>query len=101
MTLTWTAPTTGGTVTGYRLWRQTGEAEFRVLSPDLAADVLSHTDSTVTASTAYQYRLQARAAAGYGPRTPAVSVTTAAPPRTPGRPTDLDRGAGRPTAKWS
>ena len=95
VTLSWTAPATGGTVTGYRLWRQTGEAEFRVLGPDLAADVLSHTDTPVTASTAYQYRLQARSAAGYGPRTPAVSVTTAAPPRTPGRPTELRAAPGR------
>ena len=26
--LTWSAPTPGGAVTGYRLWRQTGEAAF-------------------------------------------------------------------------
>ena len=40
VTLTWTAPTTGGTVTGYRLWRQTGEGDFAILGSDLAADVL-------------------------------------------------------------
>ncbi len=94
VTLTWTAPTTGGTVTGYRLWRQTGEADFRVLGPDLTAATLTFTDTPVLASTLYQYRVQARAAAGYGPRTPAVSVTTAAPPRTPGRPTELRAAPG-------
>ena len=92
--LTWTAPTTGGTVTGYRLWRQTGEADFLVLGPDLTAATLTFTDTPVLASTLYQYRVQARAAAGYGPRTPAVSVTTAAPPRTPGQPTELRAAPG-------
>ena len=94
VTLTWTAPSTGGTVTGYRLWRQTGEGDFAILGADLAADVFTFTDSPVTASTAYQYRVQALAAAGYGPRTPAVSVTTAAPPRKPGLPTALAAAPG-------
>ena len=78
VTLSWTAPATGGTVTGYRLWRQTGTGEMTVLGAELGADILTHTDLDVTASTAYQYRLQARAAAGYGVRTQAVSVTTPA-----------------------
>ena len=94
VTLTWTAPTTGGTVTGYRLWRQTGEGDFAILGSDLAADVLTFTDRPVTASTAYQYRVQALAAAGAGVRNPAVSVTTADPPRGPGRPTDLSAAPG-------
>ena len=81
-------------MTGYRLWRQTGEADFAILGADLAAAVLSHTDTTVQASTAYQYRLQALAAAGAGPRTPAVSVTTAATPRPPGPPTALTAAPG-------
>ncbi len=76
--LTWTAPTTGGTVTGYRLWRQTGTGTLAILGNDLAADALTHTDTGLTAETTYQYRVQALAAAGAGPRTAAVSVTTAA-----------------------
>ena len=96
VTLTWTAPATGGTVTGYRLWRQTGEAAFSVQADALAAAALSHTDPTVTASTAYQYRLQAVSAAGYGLRTAAVSITTAETPRVPGQVTDL---TAAPTAE--
>ncbi len=94
VTLSWTAPTTGGTVTGYRLWRQTGEADFTVLGSDLAADVLTFTDRPVTASTAYQYRVQALSAVGAGVRTPAVSVTTAETPRKPGPPTALSAAPG-------
>ena len=89
VTLSWSAPTTGGPVTGYRLWRQTAEGAFVVLGPDLAADQLTFTDSTVAASTAYQYRVQAMSAAGAGPRGVAGAVTTAETPRVPGVPTDL------------
>ena len=78
MTLTWSAPTTGGAVTGYRLWRQTGEAAWAVLTDALAATARTYTDSTVSAGTTYQYRLQAQAAAGYGTRTAAVSAAVTA-----------------------
>ena len=96
VTLTWTAPATGGSVTGYRLWRQSGEAAFSVVETALAAAALSHTDTTVTASTAYQYRLQAVSAAGPGLRTAAVGITTAETPRGPGQVTDL---TAAPTAE--
>ncbi len=89
VTLSWSTPTTGGPVTGYRLWRQTAEGAFMALGPELAADPLTFTDSTVAASTAYQYRVQAMSAAGAGPRGVAVAVTTAEMPRVPGLPTDL------------
>ena len=94
VTLTWTAPPTGGTVSGYRLWRQTGEAAFAVLGTDLAADVLTFTDTTVLAGTAYQYRVQALSAVGAGVRHPAVSVTTAETPRKPGMPPALAAAPG-------
>ena len=89
VTLSWTAPATGGAVTGYRLWRQTGTGAMTVLGSDLAADVLTHTDRDVTLSTAYQYRLQALAAAGASARTAAVNITTLAAPAEPGQPTGL------------
>ena len=94
VTLSWSAPTTGGAVMGYRLWRQTGTGEMTVLGADLAADVLAHTDSSLTAETAYQYRVQARSAAGPGPRTAAVGITTAESPRVPGMPTELTAAPG-------
>ena len=88
VSLTWTAPANGGMVTGYRLWRQTGEADFAVLGEDLAATVLTHADTTVATGTAYAYRVQALAAAGAGPRSAAVTAT-AVTPRVPGTPTGL------------
>ena len=86
VTLTWTAPPTGGPVTGYRLWRQTGEAAWTGLGSELGAATRTYTDSTVTAGTTYQYRLQARAAAGYGVRTAAVTAAVTAPPVAPAPP---------------
>ena len=93
-TLTWTAPAAGGTVTGYRLWRQTGEADFAVLGDDLAAETLTHVDTGLTAETTYRYRLQALSAAGAGPRSAAVALTTAAVPLVPGIPTGLTAAPG-------
>ena len=92
--LTWSAPATGGTVTGYRIWRQTGEEAFTVLGADLAADVLTHTDTTVMGGTAYRYRVQALSAAGAGARTAVVGVPAAGPPQAPGVPTALAAAPG-------
>ncbi len=88
VTLTWTAPTTGGTVTGYRLWRQTGTAAWTVLRDGLPATPRAYTDTGLASVTPYRYRLQARSAAGAGPRTAAVRATTAAV-RVPDAPTAL------------
>ena len=88
-TLTWTAPATGGTVTGYRLWRQTGEADFAV-----PGDALAHVDTGLTAETTYRYRLQALSAAGAGPRSAAVALTTAARTDRPGPPANLTAAPG-------
>ena len=93
-TLTWTAPATGGTVTGYRLWRQTGETDWAVLGDDLAAETLTYADTGLTAETTYRYRLQALSAAGAGPRSAAVALATAARPPVPGIPTGLTAAPG-------
>ena len=102
VTLTWSAPTTGGPVTGYRLWRQAGTGAWAVLGTVLAAATLTHTDTTGAPGTTYRYRVQARSAAGYGPRTAALTPATAGPVPAapvltlyahPGRVTLIVRGA--------
>ncbi len=72
--LAWSAPATGGTITGYRLWRQTGEAAWAVLTDALDASAWTYTDSAVATGATYRYRLQTQAA-GYGPRTAALGAT--------------------------
>ena len=93
-TLTWTAPATGGPVTGYRLWRREGSGTPAVLGADLAADVRTFADVGLTAETEYGYRLQALSEAGAGVRTAAAEITTLAVPVTPGRPTALEAVPG-------
>ena len=80
VTLIWNAPATGGPVTGYRLWRQRGEAAWTALDVVLAAHTFTYTDTAVTTDTPYQYRLQAQSAAGYGVRTAALSAAVTPPP---------------------
>ena len=55
-------------MTGYRLWRQTGEAAWAALEAALDAHTFTYTDSAVTTGRSYQYRLQA--AGGGGLRAP-------------------------------
>ena len=82
VSLSWRAPLSGGTVTGYRVWRQTGEEAYAGLGGDLAATALTHTDTSVTGSTAYQYRLQAPADPGSQPLSGyRIERAVAAPPR--------------------
>ncbi len=76
VTLTWTVPAAGGTVTGYRLWRQTGAEAFAILGPDLGADVLIFRDTGLAAGTVYCYRLQALSAQGPGPLSAAARIGT-------------------------
>ena len=94
MTLTWTAPAAGGTVTGYRIWRQTGTDAFTLLETDPENTAATYTDLDREASTTHQYRVQALSAAGGGPRTAAVAVTTQPTPVAPDAPTGLTVAPG-------
>ena len=66
--LTWSAPLTGGAVTGYRIERAVA-ADSRVWA-DAVVDTgtleVSWNDSGLTAATVYHYRVTARSAAGLG-----------------------------------
>ena len=93
VTLTWTAPPTGATVTGYRLWRQTDAGDFAQLGSDLAATLLTHTDSTVSNGHVYRYWLQGLSDVGPGVPTATVALAVMATPAVPAAVTALNTAA--------
>ena len=78
VSLSWTAPASGSTVTGYRLWRQTDAGAFTQLGSDLAATLLTQTDSTVSNGHVYRYWLQGLSDAGPGVPSPTVALAVLA-----------------------
>ena len=86
--LKWTAPGNGGRViTGYRLERKTGAGSYAVVSSSIAANATSYADSSLSAGTAYTYRIRAVNAVGNGGWSNEASATTGSvappPPVTP------------------
>ena len=81
--LSWTAPLTGGPVSGYRLWRQQDDAAFAPLGADLAATATTYTDSTVQHDHVYRYWLQALSAVGPGLPSATVALAVMATPAAP------------------
>ncbi len=88
-TLTWTAPATGATVTGYRLWRQVDTGTWVQLGSDLGATDLAATDDTVATGHVYRYRLQALSDEGPGVPTAVQSLAAMATPAAPAAVTAL------------
>ena len=78
VSLSWQAPATGPTVTGYRLWRQADAGEFVPLGTDLGATVRTHTDTSVANGHVYRYRVQALAAGGAGELSASVALAVMA-----------------------
>jgi hypothetical protein len=82
-TLTWNAPTTGGTPTGYKLYL--GDSE----DPSLHQDNITSTSYTITSplayNTTYHWTVSAYNAGGEGPKATVRSFTTV--PAPPGQPT--------------
>ena len=62
VTLSWNAPTDGGPVTGYRIWRRLpdrGAKELSVLVNDTASTATSYTDTSAVQGQKHIYRVQA------------------------------------------
>ena len=93
VTLTWTAPPAGSAVTGYRLWRQTDAGIFAQLGSDLAATVLTQTDSTVQNGHVYRYWLQGLSAEGPGVPSGRAALAVMATPAAPAAVTSLNVAA--------
>ena len=96
--LTWTAPGDGGSaITRYRLERKTASGSYSVVSSSIATDATSYADSSLSAGTAYTYRLRAVNAVGNGGWSNQPSATTAAEtalPPPPSPPVTVIGGGG-------
>ena len=84
--LTWTAPSTNGSaITGYNLQRKSGSGSYADVSTSIAAGATSYSDTGLSASTSYTYRIRANSADGYGAwsNTPSASTTSRSLPDAP------------------
>ena len=77
--LYWTDPG-DDTITGYQILRGPDADSLAVLTDDTGSTDASYSDDTVEAETTYAYAIRARNAAGLGPQSDTVSVTTQAAP---------------------
>ena len=96
VSLTWTAPSDGGTVTGYKIMRRAvdSQSSFEDVSPNPKNTNTSYTDSGLSARTKYAYRVSALNAHGEGKISALATVTTpAAPTPVPGQATGLTASA--------
>ena len=75
----WTDPD-DDSITGYQVLRGPDAANLVVLTEDTGSTDASYSDDTVEAETTYAYAIRARNAAGLGPQSDTVSVTTQAAP---------------------
>ena len=90
VTLTWTAPGSGSTVTGYRVLRGPDASNLSTIARDTGSVGTEYTDNTVAAETTYQYAVLALSQDGDGAQSATTSATTpAAPQPVPTTPTGL------------
>ena len=91
VSLSWTAPTDGAAVTGYRIMRRAvdSESNYQTLSQNTGDTATTYTDSdSVQARTKYAYRVLALGEHGAGERSTQASVITPLP-EVPGQVTGL------------
>ena len=81
VTISWTAPSSGSTVTGYRVLRGTDADSLSTIAQDTGSTTVEYTDSTVAAKTTYHYAVLALSQDGDGAQSAALSVTTPAAPK--------------------
>ena len=107
VTLSWNAPssTGGATITGYRVeWKLNTASTWPTTSANRATSTTtSHTFSSLTNGTAYNFRVSATNSAGTGTATSPVNATPAAAATAPGAPTGLGATPGNTqvTLSWS
>lgn len=87
--LSWTSPTSGGTVTYYRLDRSTDGVNYSTIEASLSAATESYNDTGLTTDQIYYYRLYAGNSHGESAPAEESETPTAAPPGAPDAPSDL------------
>ena len=80
VTLTWTAPGSGSTISGYRVVRGTDANNLSAIVGDTGNPGTEYTDSTVTAKTTYHYAVLALSQDGDGAQSNTLSLTTPSEP---------------------
>ena len=81
VTLTWTAPGSGSTVTGYRVLRGADANSLSAITRETGSTGTEYSDNTVAAETTYHYAVLALSQDRDGAQSAALSVTTPAEPQ--------------------
>jgi chitodextrinase len=97
--ISWSAPANNGaTVTKYEISRKTGSGAYTVLNANVTGT--SYTDPSLTAGTAYTYRVRAYNVAGWGGYSTEKSATPYTTPNAPGAPS-VAPGNGQNVITWT
>jgi predicted phage tail protein len=89
ITLTWTAPTTGGVVQNYEIFRSlTSTVSTTTVYASVAAPTTTYTDTAVTEGTTYWYEIEACNGSGSTLQcsAPTAAVSATVPFQVPGTP---------------
>jgi fibronectin type 3 domain-containing protein len=99
--VSWNAPSSGGTPTWYNIWRATSASGTYTEIGYVNGSTTSYTNTGLSASTAYYYKVDAENSAGKSPQSSYVSTTTSSSgggTSAPSAPTGVTATAQSPTS---
>jgi fibronectin type 3 domain-containing protein len=103
VSLSWTAPTGGGGVSSYLVYRENPGSTTFVDVGTTSGTTTTYTDTGLAASSTYSYEVEATNAAGNSPFSNPATATTQAPTQPPTAPTNFTAtgGAGQVSLSWT